>query len=121
MMAMMMMMSCQQVRVQARDKHGWGGFSENFTFSTRATGDIPKELPVEVHSSGITDSGSGGQGLGLVSGSWRVDGSSSNLLVVVLILVLIGPIESSHWLRRLLEPFHCVFQMAEFQSCPCPF
>ena len=68
-----------QVRVQARNAHGWGGFSNNFTFSTRATGavpniilslyfllpkiqnemfdipgDIPKELPVEVHSSGIT-------------------------------------------------------------------
>ena len=93
MMMMMMMMTTlsklmmfmmTQVRVQARNKHGWGGFSENFTFSTRATGeilkivfffhgadrwsvinnqwsvivlisgDIPKELPVEVHSSGIT-------------------------------------------------------------------
>ena len=68
-----------QVRVQARNAHGWGGFSNNFTFSTRASGavpniilslyfllpkiqnemfdipgDIPKELPVEVHSSGIT-------------------------------------------------------------------
>jgi len=58
-----------EVRVQARSSHGWGGFSRDFTFTTRAPGDIPKELPVEVHSSGITDPGSGGQGLGLVSSS----------------------------------------------------
>ena len=38
--SMMFMMT--QVRVQARNKHGWGGFSENFTFSTRATGEILK-------------------------------------------------------------------------------
>ena len=51
MMMMMMMMTSlsksmmfmmTQVRVQARNKHGWGGFSENFTFSTRATGEILK-------------------------------------------------------------------------------
>lgn len=90
-----------QVRVQARNKHGWGGFSENFTFSTRATGDIPKELPVEVHSSGITDSGSGGQGLGLVSGAGRVE--SSIFLLFLVSFALIGQsrqIEPSYWLRE---------------------
>ena len=40
--SMMFMMT--QVRVQARNKHGWGGFSENFTFSTRATGEILKKV-----------------------------------------------------------------------------
>lgn len=93
-----------QVRVQARNAHGWGGFSNNFTFSTRATGDIPKELPVEVHSSGITDAG-GGQGLGLVSGGGRLHGSLgySGLFLLVVSLALIGPtykIEASHWLRE---------------------
>ena len=60
-----------EVRIQAQNTHGWGRFSEEFLFSTRSTGigiifyvkrkthmnsfegDVPKELPVEVHSNGM--------------------------------------------------------------------
>ena len=41
-----------EVRLQARNRHGWSEFSQDFVFSTRSRGDVPKELPVEtLHNS----------------------------------------------------------------------
>ena len=41
-----------EVRLQAKNLHGWSQFSEDFVFTTRSRGDVPKELPVEtLHNS----------------------------------------------------------------------
>ena len=49
-----------EVRLQARNLQGWSEFSEDFTFTTRARGALPKELPVETltnHISGTNTDG----------------------------------------------------------------
>ena len=43
-----------EVRLQARNFQGWSEFSEDFTFTTRARGALPKELPVETLTNHIS-------------------------------------------------------------------
>lgn len=98
-----------QVRVQAKNSHGWGVFSDNYTFSTIATDDIPKELPVEVHSSGITDSQNSGKELGLVSRSPKVISSRLLHFTVLLYYLQYNQVMDSSilfycWVQNWLEP-----------------
>jgi len=74
-----------EVRLQARNDHGWSKFSRDFIFSTRSRGDVPKELPVETLSNDISDLKVSGMELGLVS-----DRSVSKMISFSLIVLLIS-------------------------------
>jgi len=76
-----------EVRIQARNTHGWGRFSEEFLFSTRSTGDVPKELPVEVHSNGMSESQNSGKELSLISRGEYV--SPKKQMITLLLLMTI--------------------------------
>ena len=96
-----------EVRLQAKNLHGWSQFSGDFMFTTRTRGSLPKELPVETltnHISGswrtrehcrdlfliIADLNLSGKELGLVSGGPVV--SPTTLAVFVLTFLLLAEI-----------------------------
>jgi len=62
-----------EVRLQAKNGHGWSSFSSDFLFSTRSRGDVPKELPVETLDNDISDHKLPGK-----EAEWKADGSNSN-------------------------------------------
>ena len=45
-----------EVRLQAKNLHGWSEFSADFIFTTRSRGSLPKELPVETLTNHISGS-----------------------------------------------------------------
>ena len=59
-----------EVRLQAKNLHGWSEFSPDFTFTTRSRGATPKELPVETltnHISGSCSTNTVGTSINLIS------------------------------------------------------
>lgn len=79
-----------EVRLQARNSHGWSLFSKDFIFSTRARGDSPKELPVEMPSQDHADLSVSGQELSLVARAGHFSGPVLCLFILCLSLTMAG-------------------------------
>ena len=95
-----------EVRLQAKNLHGWGQFSADFMFRTGSRGALPKELPVETltnhlsgsYSANITgtstnstsfiDLNLSGKELGLVSEGMFVSPPTLSMFVFTLLLLL---------------------------------
>jgi len=78
-----------EVRIQVRNSHGWGQFSEEFLFSTRSEGDVPKELPVEVHSNEIVEIKNSKKELPLLSKGEYSRPKKQMIIILLMISVLL--------------------------------